>query len=104
MVEKDGSSVEGEVCKLIFSEDLTIYDVAELKTQLNEDIHDYEHYELNLQAVEEIDSAGAQLLMAINKTLTTKNKTFTVTEINEVVENFLRSYNLFEHLNIGVVE
>ncbi len=72
-LEQGEQAVEG-LCKLVFAEDLTIYAIEGLKEGLAAHLSSYDSFELNLAQVEEMDSAGVQLLMAFKSELMREKK------------------------------
>jgi len=97
-IGEDSNSTNG-LCKLCITDDLTIYAIEELKNGLNKELDLYQKFELDLSAVEEVDSAGIQLLLALRIELLSKNKELRITETNQVVTKLLDSYELVDLFN-----
>ena len=97
--EKD-SKVSG-LCKLAIDKEMTIYEIDALKQGLSETIESYEQFELNLAAVEEIDTSGIQLLLALTNELKRIKKPFILTEVSSTVAKLIESYGVDDRLIIG---
>ncbi|MFT5758202.1 MAG: anti-sigma B factor antagonist [Alteromonadaceae bacterium] len=98
--ERGSNKVNG-LCKLAIVDDMTIYAIDDLKNALNEEIDLYDRFDLNLSAVEEIDSAGIQLLLALRTELISKNKELKISSQSEVVTKIMESYDVIDIFNIG---
>ena len=96
-----GSNKSKGLCKLAIEENMTIYVIDELKQGLSEQIASYDRFELNLGKVEEIDSAGIQLLLALKRELVQKDKRFELTQVSGAVAKLLEAYNLGDHFTTG---
>jgi len=81
---------------------MTIYVIDALKNGISNELESYKRFELNLSQVEEIDSAGIQLLLAMKNELSRTNKQFKLTAVNGTVAQLLDIYNLTEHFGLGV--
>lgn len=96
-----GSNKKIGLCKLTIDEDMTIYAIETLKQGLSEEIDIYERFELNLGAVEEIDSSGIQLLLALRTELMAKKKELKISAMSGPVTKLIESYGVGEAFNIG---
>ena len=80
---------------LIFEGDLTIYYVTQIKDEL---FADYEKFSdkiaLDLHAVNEIDTAGVQLLLFAKKFFSSVHRTVSITRSNESVESVLTALDV----------
>jgi ABC-type transporter Mla MlaB component len=94
------SSIKG-LCKLTIDDDMTIYSINEIKNGLNQEIDLYQQFDLDLSAVEEIDTAGIQLLLALRLELISKNKELKITSVSAVVAELMASYSLNSLFNRG---
>lgn len=95
------NSVAGELCSIIIDEDMTIYAIGSLKQAFTKMFDGYRCFELNLSSVEEIDSSGIQLLLALKSELTLRNKTFILMGISDDVEKLLDAYRIKSSFVIG---
>jgi len=98
-----GSNKTRGLCKLAIDEDMTIYAIDELKEAITKEINIYERFELNLEKVEEIDSAGIQLLLALRKELMQQEKELKLTSTSSVVSKLIDSYGINDHFIVGDV-
>lgn len=101
-VIKDSSSnlIEG-LCKLEIDNELTIYVIDSIKNQISDEMEKYTSFEFNLSKVEEIDSAGLQLLLAFKNELLRKDKQFEITSASQAVSDLLTIYGIDESLEAG---
>jgi anti-sigma B factor antagonist len=81
--------------------DLTIYSVAQVKHAL---FDDYENFispiALDLHAVSEIDTAGLQLLLFMQKTLSDDNKKIHLAKSNEHVDAILKNLDVATYFTL----
>ena len=82
------------VIRRAFTEDFTIYRVAELKTVLLAVIQEGEHIELDLSGVEHMDSAGCQLLIFAKREAGAAGKTLAIVAHSRAVQSLIEFYNL----------
>ena len=98
-----GSNKTKGLCKLAIDEDMTIYAIETLKQGLSKEIDTYKRFELSLADVEEIDSAGIQLLLAFRCELMQKKKELKLTAMSGVVTKLIENYGVGDRFNIGDV-
>jgi len=96
----DSNNDKGD-CELTLAEEMTIYTISNLKQELSKNMDSYQTLALNLQNVEEIDSAGIQLLLALDKELSQKNKSLKLTSMSGAVNKLIESYGLSDRFPIG---
>jgi len=89
------------LCKLVIDEELTIYVIETLKQGLSEEVDLYDKFEINLASVEEIDSSGIQLLLALRQELMSKKKELRLTALSTVVVKLIDLYGVSDRFNIG---
>ena len=77
-----------------FTEDFTIYRVAELKPILLALIQEGTRIELDLSGVERIDSAGCQLLILAKREATAAGNTLAIVAHSPAVQALIEFYNL----------
>ena len=82
------------VIRRAFTEDFTIYRVAELKPVLLAVIEEGTRIELDLSAVEHIDSAGCQLLILAKREANAAGKTLAIVAHSPAVQSLIEFYNL----------
>jgi anti-anti-sigma factor len=68
----------GDQCRLKLSGELCIYGAAELKDQLLGQLDQCRQLEINLSEIEEIDSAGLQLLVLLKREAKASGKILTL--------------------------
>lgn len=98
--EQDTSPAKG-LCKLVMNEDMTIYAIADIKQQLSEELEIHDSFEVDLSNVEEIDSSGIQLLLALKSELKHKQKKFRLEKISDAAAKLIEIYGLGDNLAIG---
>lgn len=96
-----GSNKSKGLCKFAIDEELTINVIESLKQGFSDEIESYDKFELKLTDVEEIDSAGVQLLLALRTELSRKNKEFRLTAVSGVVKKLMESYGISESFEVG---
>lgn len=82
------------VIRRAFTEDFTIYRVAELKPVLLAVIQEGARIELDLSGVEHIDSAGCQLLILAKREANAAGKTLAIVAHSPAVQSLIEFYNL----------
>jgi len=97
--KREDSSQTVDSCLLDASPDMTIYsaasNLAEIKTYYSE----FNHFELNLSAVEEIDSTGIQLLLALQQSATKDGKQVVLNGISAPVSEVMDVLNIKSHFD-----
>ena len=94
------SNVEG-LCKLTIEDDMTIYSINEIKSAISHEIELYQKFELDLRGVEEIDTAGIQLILALRRELISKSKELKISAVSDVVTTLFKSYSINSLFNLG---
>lgn len=92
-IRQDGSAARVDV-----QDEMTIYTAALHWEQLRPMLAGIKTLELVLAAVTEIDSAGAQLLLALQRESRRLHNTFCITDCSEEVRDLLRLLHLEERL------
>ena len=95
---KDSKQKAGS-CLLDASPDMTIYAAASNLAEIKGFYSEFNHFELNLSAVEEIDSSGIQLLLALKQSAEKDDKQVILTEISLPVSEVMDVLNLKPHFN-----
>ena len=101
-IEKNSNSPEG-LCTLVVEEDMTIYVIESMKQTLTKTLDSYDCFELDLSGVEEIDTAGIQLLFALGNELKRRNKIFKLIAVSGAVTKLFNSYGISECFPVGGV-
>ncbi len=94
-IEKNG------LCKLAINEDLTIYNIDEVKKEINEKIEKVDTLEIDLENVEEIDSSGIQLLIALKNEFKKNNKKIIFSALSGPVNKIIDCYGINDSINLG---
>jgi len=98
--DEQGAEEKIDTYEWILGEDLTIYAIEGLKQQIAEQLDIFQGFEINLAAVEEIDSAGIQLLLALRSELFRRDKPFKISAVSVVVAKLISSYGLNERFSL----
>ena len=92
-IGQDSNKAKG-LCHLVIDEDMTIYVIDQLKQEISKILGGYKRFELDLSGIEEIDSAGIQLLLALKGELMQQQKSFKLSIASTPVESLLDTYGL----------
>jgi len=82
------------ICRLVITEEMTIYVIESLKEEISKVLDGHDKFELNLGEVEEIDSAGIQLILALRTELVRKKKELTISDMSASVTRIIESYGI----------
>jgi len=94
-----GSNKSNGLCKLSLNEEMTIYTIDSIKQDISKELDFYDRFEMNLSALEEMDSSGIQLLLALRNEVLKKGKTLKITALNAMVSEFLESYGISNYFS-----
>jgi anti-sigma B factor antagonist len=86
-------------CLLDASPDMTIYAAASNLAEIKAYYSEFNHFELNLSTVEEIDSSGIQLLLALNKSAAKDGKQVVLNAISAPVSEVMDVLNIKSHFD-----
>ena len=89
-----GSNRRTGCCRLGIAGDMTIYTAQELKDDLLAHGDEYQAFELDLTEVNEIDTAGVQVLLLAQRAAEQAGKTFAISECSETAREVLDLYRL----------
>lgn len=103
MVEFSIRQIDAQTRQLNLSGNLTIYHAAECKPRLLEALHDCQALELDLSAVEEMDSAGFQLLLLLKRECEHRQRSLSITQHSAAVQEVIMFYNMDKYLGLSVV-
>ncbi len=90
-------------CRLTISGEMTIYTAAEQKEKVCEVLDDPRDLEINLSGVNEIDSAGMQILMLAKKSRGLKQYKLTLVEHSHEVLDAMETLGLVPYFGDPVV-
>ena len=85
---------KGERCKLSVKGDLTIYTAVACKQKLLEALSDSKTVEIDLSKVNEIDTAGVQVLLLAQREARQAGKSAAVTSLSPAAREVLDLYKL----------
>jgi len=83
-------------CRISIHGDLTIYQAHELKEELLAELDQHQELEINLSEVNEIDTAGIQILMLTKLESSRAHKTLHLVAHNRLVLEVIDLFNLAE--------
>jgi anti-sigma B factor antagonist len=86
-------------CLLDASPDMTIYAAASNLAEIKAYYSEFNHFELNLSTVEEIDSSGIQLLLALNQSAVKDGKQVVLSAISAPVSEVMDVLNIKSHFD-----
>lgn len=101
--KQKGSNKRSGLCRLGISGDMTIYSAEEMIQAFLPYLDDYKAFELDLSAVNEIDSAGIQLLLLFDRKSRQAKKKTCLSGLCETVAEVLNIYRLNERFNVQPV-
>ena len=97
--------INTEVCggtrKLRIAGDMTIYGAGELKKSIIESVSSGGRTELDLSQVDEIDTAGVQLLILAVREARLLGKELGIISASSAVASILKLYNLLDFLAVA---
>ena len=95
-------SVEGDVLKIVFEQDVTADRVEALKDELLTDVgQGHVNIEADMNAVELIDSSGVSLLIALQNSVVSQNGALTVKMLSENLLNMFKIMGLDRHFTVS---
>jgi anti-anti-sigma regulatory factor len=86
-------------CLLDASPDMTIYSAEKNLIEIKEFYSEFDSFEINMSAVEEIDISGVQLLLAINKSTAQDGKKLVLSKVSTSVVEVMDVLNIRSHFN-----
>ncbi len=89
-----GSNKRSGLCRLQIDGDMTIYTAEAMLEGFMPYINDYKDFELDLSSIDEIDTAGVQMLLQFNKKAKQSEKAVCMTAISQSVQDVLGVYHL----------
>ncbi|MGK0405743.1 MAG: anti-sigma B factor antagonist [Oleispira sp.] len=95
--KREDASRKTDSCLLDAGADMTIYAAADNLTEIKGYYSQFNHFELNLSAVEEIDSSGIQLLLSLVKNAKKDDKKVVLSEISDPVIEIMDLLDIRSH-------
>jgi anti-sigma B factor antagonist len=86
-------------CVLLADGDMSIYAAEQNHAELNRFYPDFEDFELDLSAVEEIDSSGIQLLVALQQSVMKDGKKMSLISVSQPVDEVMEILNIKDQFN-----
>lgn len=87
--------------QLVVTESLDIYCAQRMQEFLDGVIRESSpNLAIDLSAVEDIDSSGIQLLLALNQQLKSQNKTLTITQCSSEVKTLFSLYQIERYIQL----
>lgn len=81
-------------CELSIDEELTIYVALSYKEELTSYLSAHQSFDIDLSLIEEIDSAGIQLLLAFRNKLKSLGHRLTIKKPSEACNKIFKRYGL----------
>ncbi len=97
-----GNNKSRGLCKLGIDEDITISCAESLKMEISGMLEVYKRFEFDLSAIEEIDTAGIQLLLALKAELIEQGKEFSIIGASPSVLELMNTFCLRDYFNLEV--
>lgn len=89
-----------DTCTFIIDGEVTIYVIDEMKNTLSEALGEHTSFELDLSAVEEVDSSCIQLLLAFRRVLMREKKELTINGVSPPLKSLMATYRISELFNL----
>ncbi|MFT6974919.1 MAG: anti-anti-sigma factor [Bermanella sp.] len=97
--KREDSNRKTDCCLLDVSSDMTIYSAVKNLQEINFYYSKYNHFEIDLSAVEEIDSSGIQLLLALNIKSKKDGKNVFLCRMSDSVSEVMNLLNISSHFD-----
>jgi anti-sigma B factor antagonist len=97
--KREDASRNTDSCLLDAGADMTIYSAADNLNEIKGYYSQFNHFELNLSAVEEIDSSGIQLLLSLVKNAKKDDKQVVLSEISDPVIEIMDLLDIRSHFD-----
>lgn len=93
-IKQKGSDRKKGLCKIAADSDMSIYAAAANHESLVQFYPDFNSFEVDLSAVEEIDSSGIQLLLALKHSSVKDGKQMTLNSASSPVSEVMEVLNI----------
>jgi anti-sigma B factor antagonist len=97
--KREDASRKTDSCLLDVGADMTIYSAADNLNDIKGYYSQFNHFELNLSAVEEVDSSGIQLLLSLVKNAKKDDKQVVLSEISDPVIEIMDLLDIRSHFD-----
>jgi anti-sigma B factor antagonist len=98
-IKREDSNQKADSCLLDVSADMTIYSAVNNLSEIKGYYSQFKHLEIDLSAVEEIDSSGIQILLSLVKNAEKDDKQVMLSEISAPVAEIMDLLNIRSHFN-----
>lgn len=103
MIECKRETLDGQGLRLSLIGHLTIYTAAQVKGELLQALNESAVLELDLEAVEEMDTAGFQLLLLAQKESKARGHELLIVAVSPAVQEVILFYNLDKYLGLSLL-
>lgn len=97
----DITTREDGVTVISVTAEMTIYNATEIKNKLLAEVRKASDIEVDLSKVNEFDTSGLQILMAISSDCAAADRPYSVSEASPIVEKLIELYNAYEQVSIA---
>jgi len=98
-VKKKGSNKTKGICLLAANNDMSIYNADANHKSLSGFYSEFKTFEIDLSAVEEIDTTGIQMLLALSKSAAKDNKQVHFHSPSAAVQDVLEIFDVNDQLS-----
>ncbi|MBV1907483.1 MAG: STAS domain-containing protein [Pseudomonadales bacterium] len=98
-----GSNKPKGICKLALEGDMTIYTAESIHADFKPILQDYSRFEISLAGVEDIDTTGVQMLLALSNHAEAEGHTLKMDKPSESVQEIANLFNISKRLNLASV-
>ncbi len=85
------------ICKMRIEGDMTIFNAADLKKDLLDNLNECSELEMDLSQVNEMDTTGLQLLILAKREAVALNKGFRIISCSPATTNVLELFNMKDY-------
>lgn len=97
--KREDSNQKSGCCLLDVSADMTIYSAVSNLSEIKEYYSQFNHIEVDLSAVEEVDSSGVQILLALKRNAEKDGKQVVLSEMSAPVAEIMDLLNIRSHFD-----
>jgi anti-sigma B factor antagonist len=97
--KREDARRKNDSCLLDAGADMTIYSAADNLSEIKGYYSQFNHLELDLSAVEEIDSSGVQILLSLVKNASQDGKQVVLSEMSAAVKEIMDMLNIRSHFD-----
>lgn len=87
-------SDDKDICKLKFEGEMTIYAAATTHQEMNELCADFNSFDIDLSEVDEIDTTGVQILLALKAQVELKEGSLVLSNITPAIKDVLEVFEI----------